>query len=85
MLEQSIREREQQLDESIKIRTTFQQKIENYRVEEASSLSPCPPPIEEGTLVRFMDFDVYRGLNWNLFLHKIYHWFFSEISDRKNS
>jgi hypothetical protein len=125
MLEQIIREREQQLDEAIRIRTTLKQQIENYREEidrfpkritpinklvistprksilksaesqefkiennekeQPSSLRARATLIEEGTLVRFMDFDVYRGLNQNLFLQKIYHWFFCEISDRKNS
>jgi len=33
MLEQIIREREQQLDEAIRIRTIFKQQIENYREE----------------------------------------------------
>ncbi len=102
MVEQIIREKEQQLDEAIRIRTKLKQQIENYREEidrkskritriastpkksilrsassqefkiennqeqQPLSLSSRPTketPLEEGTLVRFTDFDVQRGLN----------------------
>jgi len=107
MLEQMIHEREQQLNEAIRIRTTLKQQIKNYREaidrfpkqsfkstsrrsilrsstpqelkiennqeEQPISLSPHPTqlamtqtkeiPLEEGTLIRFTDFDVERGLN----------------------
>jgi chromosome segregation ATPase len=80
MFEQIIREKEEQLDEAIRIRTTFKQQIENYREEvdqfpkriiqtEQPLISTPRKSIlrsagsQEGTLVRFIDFDVQRGLN----------------------
>jgi hypothetical protein len=70
------------------LRTTTQEiKIENNQSEQLPpkfiqlgfpilrSEQVEETPLEEGTLIRFTDFDVKRGLNKNIFLYKTYFFF----------